>query len=790
MDASAAGAGGHARIAIVLAAIVLCSLAPPAAARRNAREAAGAGDEAALRGDETRALGATHAAEHALARASERAMLRAGDGPDAAAPSTPTSDGPAAAIGRWNRERPPFAMPVVGINAVLLPTGKVMTWGRPSSDPAAVDAGSAWLWDPNTGLTKRIDPPKVVHPDGHVGPAEIWCSGQSVLADGRVLVTGGNLADATADNDWEGLSTVFTFDPFSETWAVQPTMRHGRWYPSQLLMGDGRTLIMSGLDETGSGGKNSNTDVELFTPAATAAAPGTLSVIGERGATGQPPDGGLYPHLFWMRGGHALVAGPQSKDSWTLTPASGAGPMTWRDAPNLSRSRLYGSAVLLPGGPDGSTRVMEIGGIEDPATPDKLPPPATPDTEIFDESTSSWSAGPSQHVGRAHANTVLLPDGSMVTVGGGIGHGTTGLYEATPAHKQVELYDPSSATWRLGAAQEERRAYHSTALLLPDGRVLSAGDDGVEAGVHDSGPSLDDAEIYEPPYLFDGDGSLAPRPQISLAPAAVPWGTRFAIHTSSDVARAVLVAPGAVTHANDMNQRHVELSIAERYPGAGVNAVSPPSADVAPPGYYMLFLVDGRGVPSVARFVRLGSAPVPEVLSPAATTASSVAAAPPPPPPLLAPPAPLAAVAGLRVSPGAFRAAPSGAPVRAKAGSTATRTSYTLNVAARVRFTVERSSRGRRASGRCVAATASNRRRASCALLVPVRGSFSRSRRAGSDRFAFGGRVAGRTLRPGQYRLVATPTANGRTGRQASVPFRILAACRPAGHQRCSSGRR
>jgi hypothetical protein len=595
-----------------------------------------------------------------------------------------------------------------------------------------------------------------------------------VLADGSVLVTGGNLADATATSDWKGLSTVFVFDPFNETWTAQPTMRHGRWYPSQLLMGDGRTLIMSGLDETGALSKNSNADLELFTPAATAAGQGTVSVIGGRGATGEPPDGGLYPHLFWMRGGHALVAGPQTKDSWTMTPAAGAGAPTWQDAPNLSHDRLYGSAVLLPGGPDGSTRVMEIGGIVDPN-------PATTDTEVFDEATSSWSAGPPQHVGRAHANTVLLPDGSMVTVGGGIGHGSTGLYEATPEHKRVELYDPSTATWRLGAAQAQRRAYHSTALLLPDGRVLSAGDDAVEAGVPDSGPNVDDAEIYEPPYLFDADGSLAARPQIALAPAAVPWGTRFAIHTTSDVARAVLVAPGAVTHANDMNQRHVELSIAERYPGVGVNAVSPPSADVAPPGYYMLFLIDAHGVPSVARFVRVGSAPIPEVLSPPATTGSSVAAQPPPaPPPPPPPPAaashpPLAVVTGLRVSPGTFRAAGSGGPVRAATGSTATRTSYSLNVAARVRFTVQRSSRGRRAGGRCVAATASNRRRTSCTLLVPVRGSFTRSRHAGSDRFAFTGRMAGHTLRPGPYRLVATPTANGRAGRPASAPFHIRA---------------
>jgi hypothetical protein len=767
VDGSAAGAGERARIAIILAAFVLCSVPPPAAASGGGRASA----EVALRADETRMLGATHAAEHALARASERAMLRAGVGPDAATPLAPVGDGPAAEVGRWNRQRAPIPMPVVAINAVLLPTGKVMLWGRPSADVAAANAGAAWLWDPATGLTKRIDPPDVLHPDGHVGPAEIWCSGQSVLADGRILVTGGNLADATATSDWKGLSTVFTFDPFSETWTVQPTMRHGRWYPSQLLMGDGRTLIMSGLDESGL--SQTDTDLELFTPAATAAGQGTVSLIGERGPAGRPPDGGLYPHLFWMRGGHALVAGPQSKDSWSMTPASDTGTFAWQDSPNLSRNRLYGNAVLLPGGPDGSTRVMEIGGIDDVGIP------ATGDTEIFDEATSTWSAGPPQSIGRAHANTVLLPDGSMVTVGGGIGHGPTGLYDSTPEHKQVELYDPTSATWRLGAAQQQRRAYHSTALLLPDGRVLSAGDDGVEAGVPDSGPARDDAEIYEPPYLFDRDGSLAARPQISLAPAAVPWGTRFAIRTTSDVARVVLVAPGAVTHANDMNQRHVELSIAARDPGTGVDVVSPPSADVAPPGYYMLFLVDGRGVPSVARFIRIGSAPIPEVLAPSDTTASSAAVQPPPPPRST-----LAAVAGLRLSPDTFRAASSGAAVRSAAGRTAALTSYTLNVAARVRFTVERASPGRRVGGRCITATAKNRRHQRCTRFARVRGSFTRSRPAGSDRFAFTGRMARRTLTPGRYRLVATATAGGRTGRPTSAPFRIRAGCSP---RRCPS---
>jgi hypothetical protein len=135
----------------------------------------------------------------------------------------------------------------------------------------------------------------------------------------------------------------------------------------------------------------------------------------------------------------------------------------------------------------------------------------------------------------------------------------------------------------------------------------------------------------------------------------------------------------------------------------------------------------------------------------------------------------LAAVAALRVSPGTFRAASSGASVRAAASRTAALTSYTLNAAARVRFTVERASNGRRVGGRCAKATAGDRRRQRCTRLAHARGSFTRSRPAGRDRFAFTGRMARRTLTPGRYRLVATPTAGGRAGRPARAPFRIRA---------------
>jgi hypothetical protein len=265
----------------------------------------------------------------------------------------------------------------------------------------------------------------------------------------------------------------------------------------------------------------------------------------------------------------------------------------------MSVGRLWGTAVMMPGGPDGSTRVMQLGGSPSGApTEDPL---AT--TEIFDESNQGEGFRDTQHpmrVGRAHHNTVLLPDGSMVTVGGGYGYRADGgNWAAGDEQKTVELWDPTTGMWRLGPAQSENRAYHSTAVLLPDGRVVSAGDD-FHGALGSDGTNTDTAEIYDPPYLFKG-----PRPVITDGPHNVRFGTDVDVATpNTNVTRAALIAPGATTHANDMNQRYISLRVTQ-HPG-GVTLTAPATPEIATPGYYMLFLVNDQGVPSVARFIRLG----------------------------------------------------------------------------------------------------------------------------------------------------------------------------------------
>ena len=550
-------------------------------------------DEAEIRRVETQALGPQHAAEHALQRSLAAQASRSselGDPSDAedGSGATIAAVGPPSQVGQWGA---PFAIPVFGIHTVVLPTGKVMWWSYPLSPEARDNTAQAWLWNPATGASTRVDPPQVPDPDnpGQTKAANIWCAGQVLLADGRVLVTGGNLRYEDGTTDWQGLNRVYTFNPFNETWTEQPSMPHGRWYPSQVLQPDGRVVIMDGYDESGTPAKNNT--IELFTPSPNMNGVGQITTIATRGAAGQPTDQGeLYPRNFLMPSGRTLVAGPDPVDSWSFNPVGPApgNAFSWQDLPNFSDYRLWSTSVLEPGPPAGSSKVTIMGG-----TPSDS---ALRTAETIDDANpgQGWQPAPSLNIGRSHHNTVLLPDGSKVAVGGGVGTGAQGLYTVEDEQRQIEIYDPTSGSWRLGASQAEGRAYHSTAALLPDGRVISAGDN------YNGGVTSDTAEIYSPPYLFKGA-----RPTISAAPTAVKWGDTFGVKSPSKVSRAVLVAPAATTHGYDMNQRHVELAVSSIVDGVGINVVAPPSANVAPPGYYMLFLLNQQGVPSVSRPVRL-----------------------------------------------------------------------------------------------------------------------------------------------------------------------------------------
>lgn len=524
-----------------------------------------------------------------------------------------------AADGRW---APPVAVPTSAIHAILLPTGKVLWLSKRASESAG---GEAFLHDPAEGTTRAVPPPDVPYPDGSVAPANLFCSGHAQLADGRILVAGGNLAYRRSNEpgeSWKGSRWLFTFNPWTETWTRQATdMAGGRWYPTVTTLPDGRALITGGWDE--SGNDVSNDDLEVFTPSADPdGADGSVAKVGTR------PWAQLYPHMFVVPATTAAGAGSVRV---VMTGPAGRYPANaavldtatwqWRGVPFLPTNREFGAAVLLPGGPDGPRRVMVTGGADTPTDPT-----ATRTTAVLDlaDPGAGFTPGPPLVTPRTHVNTVLLPDGSVLAVGGGSGSSdaSSGGVYAGPVYRS-EILDPGADSFRPVDTQQVERTYHSTALLLPDGRVLSAGDDRPTHAAYRT------AETYSPPYLFRGS-----RPVVTFAPRAARYDADIHVATPSPetIAGAVLIRPASVTHATDMDQRSIAMDLAVE-PG-GVTLRTPRDGTIAPPGYYMLFLLDREGVPSVARWLRLDpSAPpapgLPSVGGPRSSVVPPGAARPP-----------------------------------------------------------------------------------------------------------------------------------------------------------------
>jgi len=601
--------------ALTMAAMV--ALAPPVPAAARGRTVG----ERTVRNLETRVLGPAHALEHARERRAERRAIRRWLSLSPAKRKRlirarrltlhAASAGPASEVGSWES---PFSLPVHAIHSAVLPTGKVMIWSYPfqatNTAPRALET-HAYIWDPAKGTGSdafhEVTPPA----NEFSAHAMIFCSGGSLLADGRLLTSGGTLYWPNQDRPlWAGLKDVWTFDPWDETWTRQPDTARGRWYPTQTELPDGRTLFLGGYDENGE--QAVDTDLEVFRASPDPHGIGQVKLFpsGERNT-------GTYPHAFTMPNGQVLMAGQRSQDNALLT-VTKKGPdgkpvdvFEWTDT-ERSSWRTQGTAILEPAGPAGSTRVTLIGGT-DPSNRDEAaahtPPRDTTQTIDIAHLANGWLPAASMKVARSNFNSVVLPDGSVVAVGGSNGNSDAeGLYASWDDHRsrQIEIRDPATGQWRLGPAQQEDRAYHSTAVLLPDGRVLSGGDD--RSGMRTS----DTAEIYSPPYLFRG-----PRPLIGAVPANLRWGEPFRVGSSSNATRAVLMAPGVTTHGAEMQARHVELAITRR-DSSGLNAIAPPSGGVAPPGWYMLFLLSKDGVPSVARWVHVegtwvAPAPPPQV---------------------------------------------------------------------------------------------------------------------------------------------------------------------------------
>jgi WD40 repeat protein len=456
----------------------------------------------------------------------------------------PSNSSSFATRGRWET---PVTTPVVGIHVSLLPTGKVLLWGR---------EGESHLWDPANpggGFVQASE------------PYELFCSGHSFLADGRLLVVGGHSIGT------RGIPSTVLYDPPSGTWTVTGSMAQGRYYPTTTVLPNGEVLAVSGTDET-----QTVVTIPEIGNGLTWRRLTTASL-----AIGNP----FYPAMFLAPNGKVFLAGfPQTS---RYLDVSGTGAWT-TVADRQVADRRMGSAVMYAPG-----KVLYVGGGD----------PPTSSAEVIDlnQSSPSWRTVPGMAFVRRQLNATILADGQVLVT-----HGTSGsgFNDVAGAIRAAELWNPATETWSTMANESRSRTYHSAALLLPDARVLSSGS-GEGGGVSYESSDFT-AQVFTPPYLFDPDGTLAERPTITSAPTRISYGGTFTVESpdAGSVTRGTLVRLSSVTHAFNQSQLIYPLAFAGT--GSSLTTAAPTGATLAPPGPYMLFLVNGSGVPSTATMVTVG----------------------------------------------------------------------------------------------------------------------------------------------------------------------------------------
>ena len=470
----------------------------------------------------------------------------------ASAPSFAVAAAGSATAGQWT---PAFSWPSIAVHLSLLPTGKVLSFGL---------SGIPQVWDPANGRFTAVPSPTVV-----------FCAGHSLLPDGRLLASGGNSDPNVGAN---GIPDNTIFDPATETWSRVAPMRYARWYPTNTTLANGDVLILAGRDGAGANVR----EPEVWSN-------GALRVL-STAALALP----LYPRTFLAADGRVYVAG-ETRTTRYLDPA---GSGLWTLGPSrLYGTRDYGAAVMYEDG-----KILYVGGGR-----------TTNTAEIIDLNSPAptWRWTGFMASARRHLNATVLPTGEVLVTGGTSG---TGFNDAAGSVRAAELWNPATGVWTTLASNAVNRIYHSTSILLPDGRVL-------HAGSGDGGANQRNAEVFSPPYLFNG-----PRPSITAAPSLVGYGTSFTVTTpdAADIAKVSLIRLGSTTHAFDMNQRFQWLSFS-RGSGALTVAVHP-SPNRTPPGHYLLFILNGAGVPSVAKIVRVGATsapPPPANAAPSARFSSS-----------------------------------------------------------------------------------------------------------------------------------------------------------------------
>jgi galactose oxidase len=511
---------------------------------------------------------------------------------------------------RWGQWAAVFTLPNVAIHTHVLPNGRVLMWGRRDTNDLDDHVCTPFVWDPKD----PTEPPNPMNPTApptakttDTIPKQLqlnlFCSGHAFLPDGRLLVVGGHRRDS------DGLDQATLYDPATSKWTPIAKMNAGRWYPTATTLPDGSVLVLAGSYKVN--GQEFQND---------------LLQVWKDGAwkTIKKTDGGdlnffnlpLYPRMHVASDGRVFMSGTNAQTYMLKT----SNPGMWTPLGNPGGSRKKGERQYAPAVMYGVDKVIYIGGGSDAPPPQKPsdPRPPTAAVEVIDlgKTPRKWREIDPMKFRRRHHNATLLPDGTVLVTGGTRGGGPpdmgfNDLAPGQPVHI-AELWDPVTKEWTELAAEQVDRCYHATTVLLPDARVLSAGGGEYRPGGKENPPedSHREAQIFSPPYLFKGE-----RPEISSAPNSVSYGQTFQVGTpqSNKIDKVRWIRLPSVTHAFDQNQR---INVLDFVATAGTLTVTAPaSANLCPPGHYMLFILSKEGVPSIARIIQIKAAVTPAALA-------------------------------------------------------------------------------------------------------------------------------------------------------------------------------
>ena len=470
---------------------------------------------------------------------------------------------PRAVVGEWG---PVTNWPIVPVHATLLHTGEILMW-----DGWELPIAQARLWNPATNTFTTV-----------VADAGIFCAGQATDSEGRLVVMGGH-------NGGEiGIRNISVFDPVTRAWSRRPDMAYPRWYPSVTQLPDGRMITLSGQSSSG----NWANTPEVYTP--------TTNTVSTLPITTPQLREGQYPQTAVLPSGKLLAISTEVGGVMTYDPSNGA----WAQ---LGQTQVpYGVWTSFAPG----KFLITGGGADFNAYNPSNPGPSQRQARVLDmtSGTPVWSDAGLMANARSFHNVTMLPTGKAIAIGGS----TTVNDFSETGTLTAEMWDPPTNTWSPLASPARPRMYHSVSMLLPDGRVLSAG-----GGRLAPAPDQLNMQMYSPPYLFRGA-----RPVITSAPSTIAHGSTMDLVSAqaSTVAKVTLVDLASVTHSADWNQRFLELPFTRNGDTLTIN--TPANANLAPSNYYMVFIVDSNGVPSQAKIVKLGT---PDTSAPALTGVQATA---------------------------------------------------------------------------------------------------------------------------------------------------------------------